>query len=98
MLSLFLNKSIVATNLVSTGIKKHQNKGLLSQLDESSSDFVIVNESSNDFVIGNNTNADVAGNEIVGIQTSGLNNIYGRLIVVENSASHDQVNEKDIVE
>ena len=79
---LFLVISVIVANVVSTRKKKHQNIRLISQL----------NESSNDFIIGNNINADVIENETVEPQTTG--GFVGDLvrpIVGENSAGHSQV-------
>ena len=79
-MSLFLNSSIVATNMVSTLKKKHK-KLILSQL----------NDSFNDFVIGNITIVDVAEKETEETQTGGLVNNFGRSTVGDNGTSHDQV-------
>ena len=74
--------------MVSTRKKKHQNKKLLSKL----------NETSNDFIIGSDTNADKIENETVEPQTSGLVNSFGKSAVGENSISRNQVTDGIITE
>ena len=61
--------------MFSTRKKKHQHKRPLSQL----------NETSNDFVIGDDTNASAIGNETLEPQTNGCPDIFGRVTIGDNS-------------
>ena len=54
-----------------------------------------MNESSTDFIVGTNTNADVAEDETVEPQADGLVNDFGRSTVGENSASPNEVTERN---
>ena len=54
-----------------------------------------MNESSNDFIVGTNTNADVAEDETVEPQADGIVNDFGRSTVGENSASPNEVTERN---
>ena len=74
--------------MVSTRKKKHQNKRLLSQLIETS----------NCFIIGNDINADTIEIETLEPQTSGLVNNFVWSIVGENSASHDEVIQRNFAD
>ena len=74
--------------MVSIRKKKHQNKRLLCQF----------NESMNDSIFGNNTDAHVAGHETSVPQTQGLVSSFGRSTVVGNIANHNQVVERDIAD
>ena len=73
--------------MVPTYKKKHQNKKLLSES----------NETSNDFVIGNTINADVFENEAVETHTGGPVSEYEKSIVDESSKRYVQEIEKNIV-
>ena len=76
------------TKVVSALKKKHRNKKQLSHL----------NETLNDFMLGIDTNADAIQNETLQPPTSNLFDNFGRFTVGENSASHDQVIEKNIAD
>ena len=65
--------------------KKHQHKKQIS----------LLNKTLNDFVIGNNANASSVGNDNLEPQSSSLANIFGRNTIGENSASQNQVFEKN---
>ena len=74
--------------MISTRKKKHQNKNLLIQL----------NETLNDFIIGNSTNADVAENKYILFPTSDLAHNSGESTLRENGTSHSQVIEWNVAD
>ena len=74
--------------MLSIRIKKHQNKRLLNQL----------NDTLKDFVLGNDINTDAIGNKILQPQIIGLINKFRRSAFVENSASHDQFVERNLAD
>ena len=88
LIYLFLKNSIAATKMVLTREKKHQNKKILSQL----------NESSKDFVFGNNANENVDNNETVMNHTGGFVRVFERLTAGGNSTRHVQVFEENIAD
>ena len=80
--------SVINTNTVSSRKKEHHNKILLSQLDESSTDFII----------GINSKADVTQNGTVGTQTEDRGIRFERSRVGDNSVCHKKIIEKTLSE